>query len=122
GVGSDLLTAWPAALTLLAAMSPEFLTFLTTAGIPMTIPPAVLAAVGILPPAAASAAVIMLAFLILALIYGTALAGELSAAEALGAFADGEVCIVHPTIALAMIKVLTLGFVPAELVPPIVVG
>jgi hypothetical protein len=122
GVGSQLVTAWPAAITLLAALSPDFVTFLGSIGASVTVPAIVTAAVAALPPAAATAAALILALVILALIYGTALAGELSVAQALGAFDDGEVCIVHPTLALAMIKLLTIGIAPAELVPPIVVG
>ncbi|MGH8137666.1 MAG: hypothetical protein ACREVV_05655 [Steroidobacteraceae bacterium] len=123
GVGGELVTSWTAALTLLAALSPEFAALVAPLGV--TVPAALAAAVAALAAigtAAVAAAALILAFIILALIYGTALVGELSAADALGAFADGEVCIVHPTFALAMIKALTLGTVPAELVPPIVVG
>ena len=122
GAASDLAAAWPAAITLLAALSPDFVAFLGTIGASVTVPVAITAAVAALPPAAVTAAALILALVILALIYGTALAGELSVAEFLGAFSDGEVCIVHPTLALAMIKLLTIGIAPAELVPPIVVG
>jgi hypothetical protein len=122
GAGSELAAAWPAAVTLLGALSPDFIAFAASVGIPVTVPGAVAAAVAALPPAAVIAASLILAVIILALIYGTAIAGQLTVAEALGAFSDGEVCIVHPTIALAMIKALMLGNAPTELVPPIVVG
>jgi len=123
GVGGELVTSWTAALTLLAALSPEFAAVVAPLGV--TVPAALAAAVAGLAAigtAAVIAAQLILAFIVLALIYGTALVGELSVADALGAFADGEVCIVHPTFALALIKALTIGMAPAELVPPIVVG
>lgn len=122
GVGQDLVTAWPAAITALAALSPDFLAFVLSISPAFAVPATITAAVAALPPAAATAAALILTLIILALIYGTALAGELTVAEALGAFTDGEVCIVHPTIALAMIKLLTIGIAPAELVPPVVVS
>jgi hypothetical protein len=122
GIGSELAAAWPAAVTLLAGLSPDFLAFVTSLGIPVVVPAAVTAAIAALPPAAVIAASLILALVILALIYGSAIAGQLSVAEFLGAFSDGEVCIVHPTLALAMIKALMLGNAPTELVPPIVVG
>jgi hypothetical protein len=37
-------------------------------------------------------------------------------------FADGVVNIEHPTFALALIKLATIGTVPSELFPPIVTG
>lgn len=120
GVGKELGSSWTAALTLLAALSPEFAALAGPIGIAVNA--SLAAIVAALPAAVVPVAAIILAFIILALIYGTALVGQLSLAEALGAFTDGEVCIVHPTIALAMIKALTIGIVPAELVPPVVVG
>jgi len=120
GVGGELVGSWTAALTLLAALSVDFAAI--AAGVGIVVPAALAAAVAALPPVAVTAAAIILAFIILALIYGTAIMAQLTIAEQLGAFNDGEVCIVHPTFALAMIKALTMGIAPSELVPPVVVG
>jgi hypothetical protein len=74
------------------------------------------------PRSGCSAAALVLGFVILALIYGTALVAQLTVHEQIGSFADGVVDIEHPTFALALIKLATLTLVPAELVPPIVTG
>ena len=123
-MASGLASSWTAAVTLLAALNPVgFGAFAASLGI--TVPQALTASVGALAAlgaGATTAAALILAFIILCLIYGTAIVGQLTIWKQLGAFSDGQVCIVHPTFALAMIKILTVGIAPAELVPPIVIG
>jgi hypothetical protein len=63
------------------------------------------------------------AFLVLVLIYGTAIAAQLWLHRNLtNTFDDETVCIEHPTFVLALIKIATFTLVPAELIPPIVAG
>lgn len=113
--------AWASALAALAALSPEFAAFIAPYGIAAA--PALAAAVAALPEIVVAAAAIILAFIILALIYGTAISAQLAVHKiATNNFADGEVCIEHPTFALALIKMATFGVAPAELIPPIVTG
>jgi hypothetical protein len=113
----ELFASWGAALGALAALSPAFA---AATGIAAT--PVVVAAAAALPPAVVAAAALILAFVILSLLYGTAIVAQLTVHELIGSFADGVVDIEHPTFALALIKVATLTLVPAELVPPIVTG
>ena len=120
-IGAELLSSWGAALAALAALSPEFAALVSGVGI--TAAPVVVAAIAAVPPAIIAAAAVILAFIILALIYGTAISGQLFYHRHFTEnFADGTVCIEHPSFALGMIKLATLGFVPTELVPPIVTG
>jgi hypothetical protein len=116
-VTAEALTSWGAALGALAALSPAFaaMSGVASAGV-------VAAAVAVLPAAVVAAAAIILAFIILMLIYGSAISLQLSISELLGNFDDGVVYIEHPTFALALLKGLSLGLVPAELMPPIVTG
>jgi hypothetical protein len=121
GLISELGTSWGAALAALAALSPEFAASVSSLGI--TAAPAVVAIVAAVPPAIVSAAALILAFIILALIYGTAISGQLFFQKTFtDNFADGIVCIEHATFALALIKLATFGIAPAELIPPIVTG
>jgi hypothetical protein len=113
----EVVGSWGAALGALAALSPAFA---AATGIPATA--AVAAAVAGASAAVLAAAALVLGFVILALIYGTALVAQLTVHEQIGSFADGVVDIEHPTFALALIKLATLTLVPAELVPPIVTG
>jgi hypothetical protein len=119
-VGTELVTSWGAALTLLAAVSPEFLAIVGPLGI--VVPAAVSTSLAALGATLAPVAAIILAFVLLALIYGTAIVAGITAAEALGALKDGKVTIWHPTFALAAVKLMTIGIAPSELMPPIVLG
>jgi hypothetical protein len=113
--------AWTSALVVLAALSPEFAALVASFGI--TAAPAVAAAVASLVPAVVKAAAIIFAFVLLALIYATAISAQLSFHRSFtNNFADGKVCIEHPTFALALIKLASFTLVPSELVPPIVTG
>lgn len=115
------LPSWGAALSVLATLSPDFATFATPLGI--TAIPAVAAIAASVPPAVTAAAAIILAFVLLALIYGTAISAQLFFQQHFtNNFADGVVYIEHPTFALALIKLATIGTAPAELFPPIVTG
>lgn len=123
-VGGELLASWGAALGALAAMSTAFAAYATSLGIAATpIVVTAVAAAGGAGSAIVSCAALILAFIILALIYGTAIAAQLEFHERYtDSFADGEVCIEHPTFALALIKIATLSLVPSELIPPVVTG
>jgi hypothetical protein len=115
----ETIAAWGAALAALAALSPAFAA--ATGIAPAAVVVAGVAAAGATTAVVAAAALI-LGFIILALIYGTAIAGQLQIHKWAGSFSDGRVCIEHPTFALALVKLATLTLVPAELVPPIVTG
>jgi hypothetical protein len=120
---AELASSWTAALTLLAALSKDFAAFGATIGIKVSAElAAAVATLGGLGTAATAAAALILAVIVLGLIYATAIAAQLSVHLAIGSFADGTVCITHPTFALGMIKILSFAQVPAELVPPIVTG
>ena len=119
---SDLI----ALLGLLAVLSPEFL-----AGLPPAIAavvtlsgPALAAAssfVAAASPAILTAAIIIVCLLIYALYYYVALAAQLRLADWQGELDDNEICIKHPSIAVASVYLLTGGtFFPALLIPPIV--
>lgn len=115
----ESIAAWGAALGALAAFSAEFA---AATGIVAT--PAIVAAIATLPTAVVAALAIILAFIILALFYASAIAVQISFHAKFNsrAFNDGEICISHPSIALAAIKAATLATAPAELVPPVVWG
>ncbi len=120
-----LASSWGAALAALAALSPAFAA--EVAGVGVVAAPAVVAAIALLPEAVAAgivaAAALILAFLMLLLIYGTAISAQLLFQRLFTSnFDDGVVCIEHATFAIAMIQIATLGFVPTALIPPIVTG
>jgi hypothetical protein len=120
-ISAEYLSAWGAALAALAALSPEFAA--AVSGLGITAAPAVVAAIAALPEIVIAAAAIILAFIILALIYGTAISGQLFYHRHYTEnFADGVVCIEHPSFALGLIKLATIGALPVELIPPIVTG
>lgn len=118
---ADALVAWGTALSLLAALSPEFAAAVAGLGIvPLA---SAAAAIAALPQAAVAAAAIILAFILLALLYATAISAQLYFhRNHTNNFADGKVCIEHPTFAIALISMATLGYAHAELIPPIVTG
>ncbi len=113
--GSD----WATALSVLAALSPAAATAL---GALAPASPAIAALVAAAGPVVAGAAALILAVVILILIYATAIQAQLLVHKALGSFNDGTVCIEHPTFALALVKLMTFTYAPAELIPPIVTG
>lgn len=121
-VGAELYAAWGTGLSLLAAMSPEFMAavagFITpAAGVATFIAQA--------PPLVVACAALILCFILVALYYGTMLAVQLEYHRtSTDNFADGIVCIEHPTFALALIEplLLAMGGPPALLIPPIVTG
>ena len=117
----ELSTAWLAALGALAALSTEFAAFAATFGIVAT--PAIVAAIAGLPEVVVALAAILLAFVIVLLIWGTVISGQMSYQVCCTSnLADGTVCIEHPTFAIQVITLLTLGQVPVGLIPPIVTG
>lgn len=113
----DAMGAWAAALSVLAALSPEFAA--ATGGFIAASAP-VVAIAATLPPAVVAAAAIILAFLLLVLIYGTAISGQLAFQRLSGSLERDQACIVHPTFAIALISLLVMNTVPV-LIPPIVV-
>jgi hypothetical protein len=119
-VGGELISSWSALITLLAALSPEVLAALPAGSV--AVPAALAAVIAALPAGVVQAALILALFALMVLVYGSIIVGQMTLAEALGAFSDGRVCLEHPTLALAMITALTIGLVPAHLAPPIVTG
>lgn len=124
-IAAELASSWSALLSVLVALSPEYAAFVMALGIAIT-PPSALGLGPLLAGAAplvTACAAVVVAFIILALIYGTAIIGQMTVWQAAGLLdsnGDGYVCIEHPTFALALIKAALLGAAPAELVPPIV--
>lgn len=118
-VVGEAFTAWGAAFGALAAFSGEF-----AAATGITATPKIAAAIVLLPVSVVNALAIILAFIILGLYYASMIAAQMSFHVNFNpaALADGEVCITHPSIALAVIKLASLTTVPAELVPPVVWG
>ncbi|MCP5396020.1 MAG: hypothetical protein H6918_04690 [Sphingomonadaceae bacterium] len=124
GMLGEASSAWGAALSALAALSPSFAASAGPLGITANT-----ALTGLITTLGLSAAVVnamalILAFVILGLLYASAIAAQMEFLVRAnpGALADGKVKITHPSIALASIKAATLGIAPAELVPPIVLG
>ena len=118
--------AWGTTLGVLAALSTD----IAALGIPAAPGAAALVAAlggaataGVAVSPGVAAAAIILALILLVMIYATAIFGQLVYHKNFtNDFADGLVCIEHPTFALALIKLATIGIAPAELIPPIVTG
>lgn len=120
-VGSELASSWQAALSVLAALSPEFAALAATFGVSASgvVAGAILGA----PELVVACAAVILAFILAALIYGTIVAAQLEYHRvSTNNFDDGVVCIEHPTFAVAYIELMTQGFIPARAIPPIVTG
>lgn len=117
-------TSGAAIAAALAAVSPEAAAALAPFGITAT--PAVAAAVAAASPAIVQAMLIILLMIIVLLFHAVMVSGQLALWEFFNpdSFADGKVCIEHPSMALAVLNLVTLGMSsgPAALVPPIVTG
>ena len=124
GMLGEAASAWGASLSALAALSPSFAASAGSLGITANTALTTLIASLALPAAVINAMALILAFVILGLLYASAIAAQMEFLVRAnpGALADGRVKITHPSIALASIKAATLGIAPAELVPPIVLG
>lgn len=123
-IATEVTRSWETLLSVLAALSPAYFAAIMALGIVLTPPTALLgstlAAAG---PVIVACAAVVLGFMILALVHGTAIIGQMTvwqAAGVLDANQDGYVCIEHASFALALVKAATLGVAPAELVPPVV--
>lgn len=126
-LAGEASAAWGSALAALAALSPEFAAASGPLGVVAA--PALAAATTALSPGVIAALLAILCFIIMALIYASAISAQLGVliltSQIPGfpnVFSDGEVCITHPTLALAAIMYATAGGVPAQLIPPIVLG
>jgi hypothetical protein len=117
----ETLAGWGGALSVLAALDAGAAASLATIGI---VPSAAVAAsIVAVPEAVIAAATIILLFILIALLWGTAISGQLYLHKNYtNNFADGKVCIEHPSLAIALIEIVTLGVIPAYLIPPIVTG
>jgi hypothetical protein len=119
-VPGEIFATFSSALNLLASLSPEFRE-LALPGVSAVA--AISAAAAALPAEVLVAAQLIAAFVILMLIYGTAISAQLEVAKALGAFDDGEVVIEHPTFAVAALTIGLPGIGSvSQLIPPIVLG
>ncbi|MBI3949511.1 MAG: hypothetical protein HY314_03545 [Acidobacteria bacterium] len=79
------------------------------------------ATAGVAVSSGVAVAAIILALILLIMIYATAIVAQMSFYVCCtNCLADGMICIEHPTFALALIKLATIGIAPAELIPPIV--
>jgi hypothetical protein len=115
GLGHELAESWTAALGLMAAFDPNFAVVASSLGVPKAVVGAIAASA-----AAQAAATIILGFLLLSLWHGTLIVGQISLAKELGKLDDGKCTLTHASFALTMVKLMTLGIAPAELVPPLV--
>ena len=124
GMIGEEASAWGSALSALAALSPSFAASVGPIGIVADAGMKGLITTLGLSAGVVNALALILAFIILGLLYASAISAQLEFLVRTnpGALSDGKVKIVHPSIALASIKAATLGFAAAELVPPIVVG
>jgi hypothetical protein len=121
GVGAEFNSSFQPLMEALMGLSPE--TAAALVALSFT-PNVTLAALAVpLPEVAVGLAAVILAFIILALIYGVAINVQLSFHRNFtNDFDDNRVCIEHPSFAIPLIRMATLGFAPAELIPPIVTG
>lgn len=120
-IWGETLAGWGGTLSVLAALDAGAAASLATIGIVPSA--AVLAIIAGLPPAVITAATIILLFILIALLWGTAISSQLLIHKKFtNNFADGSVCIEHPSFAIALIEIATLGIAPADLIPPIVTG
>jgi len=125
-IGAELTGSWILLLTILGALSPAFLAL--AAGFIPGIPPVVattIAAVAATNPTAIAVAGIILAFIMLALWYATAISAQLhDEVCCTDHLADGFVCIEHPTFAIGLVAIalLAVGGLNLVLIPPIVTG
>lgn len=120
-IWGETLAGWGGALSVLAALDAGAAASLASIGIVPSA--AVVALIAGIPPAVLAAATIILLFILIALLWGTAISAQLWLQKNFTHnFDDGKVCIEHPSFAIALIEIATLGIVPADLTPPIVTG
>ena len=116
---AEALGAWGIALSLLAALSPEAATVLAPIVTPLAA--GIAAIIAAAPPAVVAVAALILAFLLEVLWYATAISGQLAFHRwRLDGFRDHNVCIVHPTFAIALVTLLSMNAIAVS-IPPIVV-
>lgn len=118
-LAGEMARAFGAVLTVLAALVPEFA---AATGIPAAA--GVAAAVAALPAAVVPALIGIVCFIAILLSYASSISIQLSYLDKFnpGVFADGEICISHPTIAVAVILAMSSGGIPATLITPTVHG
>jgi hypothetical protein len=125
-IGAELTGSWILLLTILAALSPAFGAIAIAYGIVVAKEVAeAVALVAATNPAAIAAAAIILAFIMLALWYATAISAQLhDEVCCTDHLADGFVCIEHPTFAIALVAIalFAVGGINLTLIPPIVTG
>lgn len=121
-IWKETLAGWGGALSVLAALDAGAAASLAAAGIVPSA--AVVALVAGIPPVVLTAATIILLFILIALLWGTAISSQLWFHKTLtNNFADDKVCIEHPSIAIALITLLVPIVGPTtQLIPPIVTG
>ncbi|MEO5887812.1 MAG: hypothetical protein ABIQ77_09125 [Anaerolineales bacterium] len=121
-IWKETLAGWGSALSVLAALDAGAAASLVGIGIVPSA--AVVTLVAGIPPVVLAAATIILLFILIALIWGTAISSQLWFHKTFtNNFADGKVCIEHPSIAIALITLLVPGVGSAtQLTPPIVTG
>lgn len=124
-IAAELTSSFESLIGVLVVLFPAYATTLMSIGIAVSPPtwflgvPLAAAAA----PVVAACATVMLAFMILVLIYGTAIIGQMTVWQAAGQLdsnGDGLVCIEHPSFALALLSAALLGSALPALVPPIV--
>lgn len=128
---TELETAWVTALSVMAALSADFAAVAAPLGITASSAAATIvsglggaAVTGVAASPAIVVAAIILGFILWAMIYATAISAQLYFQKTFtNHFADGLVCIEHPTFALALFSAATLGVGSVvNLIPPIVTG
>ncbi|MFO1425656.1 MAG: hypothetical protein U1F11_01505 [Steroidobacteraceae bacterium] len=119
--GSALGSAGTALVSILAALVPDIAALAGTVGIPAAAGVAAIAAA--LGPEVTAAMIVIAVMLLLLLYYAAAVAAQIEFLPDT-AFADGEVCIEHPTLVIAVVNVILApaGVSLAALIPPIVTG
>jgi hypothetical protein len=118
-------TAVGSTLSVLAALSPEFAAAAVAFGVVAAPLPAPVLTFLAANPAVATAAIVIVCFILLMLYWAVAVGAELDVHKLLGSFADGKLSIEHPSIALGAIALAFFAFGGinvALIVPPIVTG
>ena len=124
-VGTELLKSWDGLLSVLAGLSPAFKEFAIGVGLPVSggVVATVAAMIAGLPAVAVACAALLVVCILFILYYGTIVSAQLELhRNSTNNFADGLVCIEHPTMAISMIQGLIGGSPLPWIIPPIVTG
>ncbi|MEP9400554.1 hypothetical protein [Sphingomonas sp. VNH70] len=118
-VAGEMISAFSSLLTVLAALVPQF-----AAATQIPVAAGVAAAIAALPAGVVPALIGIVCFLAILLRYASSISFQLSYLDRFdpGVFADGEICISHPTIAVAVLSGMMSNPTLAGMIAPTVHG